>query len=243
MSEGSSSGMSPISSTSTKMNSMINELEETRAHSFCIMDLSEKYGIKHRRLYDLFNLLTAMGVTKHSGSKQIDWLGLSNMDKFIERKYIQYEKKSDSEPIPLIFGLAQSPPLGEIATNFLVLFPFFRIKKVSLRKASTLFNQNGGDLRSFERRMYLVLGLLENLGYLSHLKRSGQYETKMNIENLLSKSFLFRRELSLKKNPNSIEALLSRDVPSYFLYTYSQRRKIYENVMSSTECSTELSEN
>ena len=218
-----------ISSVSSVLKNVINKCEKTKPKQINIMDLAAQHQGNHRRLYELFNLLTYFGVTQSSGRGKLSWVGFNSMYENIEQNYLNLEERSKNNNLQVTFQLSPNPSLGQIANNFIALFPFLNVTYINIKNATNLLSYGITDRKALERRMYLALSLLETVGCIEHKPRSGQYKILLDIKEMSDKVN--------KSAPSSPQDILSID----FLLNHSnstssdkflQRQKEFEELTS-----------
>lgn len=213
--------MSPINI----MKEIVRKCEKNRPKSINVMNLSQKYNIKHRRLYDLFNLLTALGVTRQVKRGKLAWVGLHTVTDVIESFLIKAEKEIKNSSMCSVFGLSDSPSLGKIAVHFMALFAFLNICTINIKKASALFCKKEADIKALEGRMYLTLGLLEMLKFISHDNRSGNYTVLINLSDIQNRA---RSEALKNSDSLDLDILLRKHPPHYINQIYANRLNMFE---------------
>lgn len=199
----------PANSLSECYKQIIREFEEKRPNNINIINIAKEYGIQHRRVYDLFNLLTSLGVCQNVERGKLTWLGISQITNVISKAYAKIEIGSLTKPTSQLFCLGPSPSLGSIATHFISMYLFFDVDTLLLRQVSTIFHDQRADIKSLERRMYLVLSFLEIMGIVAHTMKTNEY--KLVIDLSASKEYALSQKKSFiqAKNPLSLENLLN----------------------------------
>lgn len=172
---------------------LISSFESNPSMEVHIMEMAKRYGVQHRRIYDFFNLLTHFGVCRNLGKGRMSWLGSDRMEKYLDECFMSVEKESIGKTMEEIFILEESPSLGAIATHILKLFMYLGRDTLHLRGMVCLFSHGSDDTKSLERRVYLVLNMLEILKIISHGNRIGEYTLTHNFER--NTSFVFAEKL------------------------------------------------
>ena len=215
-------------SISEVFKSIISNFEVTCPDNINVMNVSVKYNVQHRRVYDLFNLLTALGTCKSVERGRLKWIGKEEAFKTIEAEYAKIEEESLEKDIGELFALGPSPSLGDIAKRFLTLFPFLGVNRISLKQAFVLLKGEMGYDKSLERRVYLVLAILELIGLLSHSKRTGEYWIAAQDLDRIRKNVMERkRKVALSRAPTSIESNLASLDETYVRNLMKKRQEEY----------------
>lgn len=209
---------------------MINDFEATRPHNINIMNVAGRYNIQHRRAYDLFNLLTSLKVCRSVERGRIAWNSLADAVKTVANEYIKLETESLTKSTRELFDMGPSPSLGIIATRFMSLFIYLGVDKITLRQALPLFRNEKCDVKSLERRLYLVLGMLELMNLLTHSKRTGEYGIVPSVTSIRERAMRKKHAVAMKTNPECLEATLSKLGEPYINRLLELRREDYQEL-------------
>jgi hypothetical protein len=191
------------------------------------MNVAEKYKIQHRRVYDLFNLLTSLKVCRTIERGRIAWHSASEAFKTVTNEYVRIECDSLGKGMKQLFDLGGSPSLGSIATRFLSLFMYLGVDVIMMKQAVPIFHNPQCDIKSLERRLYLVLGMLDILNLVTHSKRTGEYRIVGDIQVVQRKAMVKKHKLAMKSFPYSLEANLNELGTAYMETLKSTRRVEY----------------
>lgn len=192
------------------------------------MSVAERYKIQHRRAYDLFNLLTALKVCRSVERGRIAWNSINDAVKTVTSEYVKIETDSLFKSTRELFDLGPSPSLGTIATRFMSLFIYLGVDTIALRRAVPLFHNPNCDVKSLERRLYLVLGMLEIMNLLSHSKRTGEYSIVADVESIRARALRKKHTVAMRTAPASIEATLNNLDGVYVKRLLEARQAEYE---------------
>ena len=206
---------------------MINDFEMTRPHNINIMSVAERYKIQHRRAYDLFNLLTSLKVCRSVERGRIAWNSVGDAVKTVTAEYVKIETDSLFKSTRELFDLGPSPSLGTIATRFMALFVYLGVDTITLRQAVPLFHNPKCDVKSLERRLYLVLGMLEIMNLLNHSKRTGEYGIVPDVTAIRNRGMKKKHTVAMRSAPMSLEASLNRLDDAYIQSLLEARREEY----------------
>ncbi|OHT16822.1 hypothetical protein TRFO_12901 [Tritrichomonas foetus] len=209
---------------------IIEQNDKSKPQPFAIMAIAYQYNIEHRRIYDFFNLLTALGVCKIISKGQLSWVGLSEIENTLSNFYEQIEIDSLSKSFSEIFNLGVSPSLGLLALNFFGLFLFLNVKTLSVKQVSKIFHNGKSDIRSLERRLYLALSFMEIVGVVMHPSKTGSYTLIIDRTKMIEKAWESRKK---KADLMSIENLLSKPDPALSNSIYNARRLDYSVLSNS----------
>lgn len=222
----------PISDIFKKI---IEKFEKTKSHNINIMDISKKYNLQHRRVYDLFNLLASLHICKNIERGKIAWVSLSEAVKTIEFEYSKIECESIHKTTRQLFELSQRPNLGMLGIKFLTLYLYFDVDTISLKTALSLFNSSDlelkNDPKNIERRFYLVLSMLEILGILVHMKRKGEYRLAIDLSYVHKNVLKRKHQYAIENFPLSIERQLNSLDDVYFNALIKARREELQKIV------------
>ena len=188
---------------------IIHDLEEKKPNNINILNISKEYGIQHRRVYDLFNLLTSLGVCQNVERGKLAWCGIYNVPNVISKAYSKIEINSVTTPTPQLFCLGPSPSLGSIATHFISMYLFFGVDTLLLKQVSSMFHDPRADIKSLERRMYLVLSFLELLGIVAHTMKTNEYKLLLDLSSAKKAALNAKRSVINSQYPLALENLLN----------------------------------
>ena len=194
---------------------IINTFEETKPSNISIVNVARDYGIQHRRVYDLFNLLTYLGVCQNIERGKLAWIGLDCFKTAVAKAYAQIEIDSITLPVSKIFCLGPSPSLGQIATHFISMYLFFGVDTLLLKQVSSIFHDPRADIKSLERRMYLVLSFLELMGIVSHTTKTNEYKLIADLSAAQNYAIEQKKKVEKIQCPLSLENLLNTSVGPY----------------------------
>lgn len=221
--------LQPTMPISEVFKNIIKKYEENKPHSISILKISKDYGVQHRRIYDFFNFLTAIGICNGRERKKLSWCGMSNALPYFIDSYTNLEISSGNSSMTSLFLLGPSPSLGKIATKFVCLYFYLGVQTISIRCASALFKDDLTDIKSLERRMYLVLSFLEIIGIITHTQKRCKYAINVNAKEITDKAILKKLEIMGKNDPLSIGALLNEAPAGYVASLLNQRRHKFQS--------------
>lgn len=204
---------------------MVEDFEKKNPNDISIMKISQNKNIQHRRVYDFFNMLTSLKICQYVNKGKLTWIGLSSLEISLQDAYTQIELSSIDIQLNDLFRVGPSPSLGTIAINFLCLFMYFGLDTFLFKNASMLFYDPCSDIKSLERRIYLVLNFLEVLGCVSHTSKTSEYKLNMNVDSIVQKAIKSRIEEVKQRNTLSLENLLNRLDHRYIENLWTYRRE------------------
>jgi hypothetical protein len=191
------------------------------------MEVARKYDIPHRRAYDFFNLLNAVGVCASVERGSLRWVGASEVFKTLKEVYAQLEILDFTQNMRALFHAGPSPTLGILGSRFVCLFLYLGVEVLSMRQAVRLFRNPKTDVRSLERRMCLVLNFLEALGAVVHTSKTSEYRLTIDRTEIVEYAMNKKKQYSGHTAAASIENLLNRYDSTFLAQMYKKREERY----------------
>lgn len=208
---------------------LVRDFEQNPPHDINVMKTSKKYQIQHRRVYDFFNFLTYFNICKSVERKKLSWNGLDKFVTNIALFYSEVEVMSLTMPLSEIFNLGPSPSLGAIANRLVCLFLFMDTDILVFKKAALLFNGFSPDVKSLERRMYLVISFLEIIGVVEKSSKKSEFTLLLDRQPIISEA-MKSRAAAQQPSPFSVESILSKYSKAYYNELFSGRRKEFSTI-------------
>ena len=139
-------------------------LEQVPEHTRPITLLSNRFGIKRRRLYDVINVFESVGACRKSGLDTVKWLGLDNMKETL--KVLRKERHIDDPTIPLeqLFPAPCCVGISNLTTSFLLLFGAIKTNRVDLRFVSQFFSHGTARYKTTLCKLYQICYILGAIG-------------------------------------------------------------------------------
>ncbi|OHS97314.1 hypothetical protein TRFO_36509 [Tritrichomonas foetus] len=220
----------PIKSTDV-FKSIVANLEQHKLTTFSVLHIAQSNMVQHRRVYDFFNLMTSLGVCKVASKGNLEWIGIDKAETSISDFYDELEVHALSSNFSLTFNLVSSPSLGNLAYHVIGLFLYLNMETLSLKQISRVFHDGKSDIRSLERRLYLVLSFLEVINLIKRSVQVGHYTLHVNREFMIKKAWEKRKEAIKISNLVSIESLLSHSDKALIHDAYKYRQRCFFEVM------------
>jgi hypothetical protein len=195
---------------------------------FSVIDVARAHQIPHRRAYDFFNFLTAVGACEPIARGSHRWIGTGEVRVTLAKAYGDLEVDSCDKGILELFWAGQSPTLGALATKFALLFLYVGADVLSIRKIVRLLNNGVSDDRSaksLERRLYLAVSCLEAVSVVVHTGKPAEYRLLMP-RNGIVEAAMNRRKHHLHYVPDgSLDSLLNRYDGTFMARLYEERQE------------------
>jgi hypothetical protein len=186
-------------------------------------------------VYEFFNLLTSFGVCSPIERGQLAWQGLAEVPQAIETAYAEIEIASLTKTIDTVFKLDKSPSLGLIALRFLSLYLYLEVDTLSMRRVALLFHDRQSDIKTLQRRMYLVLSFMEVIGIVEHTKSVSEYRLILEPTTIVEKALKKRKEAGNESGPQLIDALLNHYGPEFLTRLRAARRDAFTRLTKDAE--------
>lgn len=190
--------------------SIVHDFENRSPNDISIMKVAKNNKVQHRRVYDFFNMLTSLNICQYIVKGKLTWVGVSSLNITLQDAYAKIEIDSIDIPMKVLFCVGPSPSLGTLAIKFLCLYMYLGVDSLFLKNVSMIFHDPRSDIKSLERRIYLILNFLEVLGTVSHSSKSGEYKLNLNVESIVENAMYLKKKMLQKREAPTIENLLNR---------------------------------
>lgn len=157
---------------------LIEEFEKNPSESRAIISLSNQFGIKRRRLYDIVNVFSSIGCCSKVSLDNVLWLG---KDKIPEELKNQAEKRDLFNPalsLDKLFDVDACIGINNLTVCFLLLFIAMKNDKIDIRFAGQFLSRNSGRYKTTLCKLYQICYILNALGVTS--KSEQVCEVKLN---------------------------------------------------------------
>jgi hypothetical protein len=202
---------------------LVDRFEQRQEHSISAMAIAAEYHLSHRRVYEFFSLLSSLGVCSYIDRSQLTWNGLAQVPAAIEAAYTELEVAFRDAPIDAAFKLDESPNLGTIALRIVSVYLYVGAESLSMRRIALLLHDGLANLKSLQRRMYLVLNFMEVIGIVHRTKTVGEYRLFLNRTAIVATAMKKRQEACDGSGPLILETLLSRHGPEFLEPLHAKR--------------------
>lgn len=181
----------------------VEELDAKPTKKVSIGSINLKLHAKRRRLYDVINVLAAVGCVTRSGSNDLFWNG----KKQIVNELIFQKKqcKIDDWSLTLedLFPADKYVSLASLTIAFLLLFPALDVNAIDLKTTCIFFSRNTNRYKTTLCKLYQIILILSALDIVCKSNNARQiYLLSPYRECLLDDK--------INTGPESIEFLLNR---------------------------------
>ena len=190
---------------------MMTHFEKTRPTELNVVACASQFNLQNRRVYDFFSVSSAVCACSPLDHGIVRWHGVKAAQQKFEDEYVRFEVESLTVPFDEWFSTGISPTLGTLATKIMCLFYAMGVETLHLHTISNFFVPEKTPKKSLERRMYLVLSIIEIMGYLEHLPRSGDYRLTICTDCAVERAMNAKRSYACAHlSPIALESLLER---------------------------------
>ena len=209
---------------------MLTLFEQTKPGSLNIITVANQFKLQNRRVYDFFSVCSAVNACSPVCHGIVTWRGLDETKRKFEEEYIKFEIESLTVQFDQWFAVGANPNLDTLATKIIVLLYALAGRAVNLHGMSHFLIPQKCARKSVERRMYLVLGIFEIMGYVEHHSRSGEYRLAFDISDTVSKAMdAKRRHASENLYPTATESLMTKLDGAYVTNLREKRMSIFQS--------------
>lgn len=203
---------------------IISKYEQSSRRTVSVIELSDEEHVEKRRLYDLFSIFCALGICRRDTSKIIIWEGLKAMKNQLIVSYENVEKVAMTTDILNIFNPSDSPAIGVLAINLVLIYFFFGESELTLKQICFIMNQKRSSSHKLLRRLYLAAFCLEQIGLIARSKKTGSYKILLDTDGIVSTAFnnLHKQNVFPK---DSVPSLMKKIDKSYYLSLQKERRE------------------
>jgi hypothetical protein len=142
----------------------VAELDQKPHARHSIQVLYRHHQIKRRRLYDVTNILTAIGCASRSGLDHIEWHGVSCVLPWLLEEKRKTEITNYKHSLANLFPQDNCVGLASLTRSLLLIFPAIGRDVLNLRNVSAFFSRDTQRYKTTLCKLYqitLILGALE----------------------------------------------------------------------------------
>ena len=139
-------------------------LEKAPEHTQAITVLSNRFGIKRRRLYDVINVFESVGACRKSGLDAVKWLGLDNMKEALRELRKQRGIDDTSISLEELFPPPCCVGISNLTMSFLLLFSAVKTNRLDLRFVSQFFSHGTTRYKTTLCKLYQICYILGAIG-------------------------------------------------------------------------------
>lgn len=181
---------------------MVRDLESNPNQIHSIPQLCRKFPVKRRRLYDVINVLSAIGCSSRSGPDEITWHGPDRCAAKLREEIHKLDVHNPTKSLNDLFPPETCVGLGAVTISFLMIFVATQVEIVDLREVSCFLSRNRRTYKTILSKLYQIATILGTVGVISRTPNVCEVKLEPPFAALI-------REEG-EKAPVAIEALLNR---------------------------------
>ena len=176
---------------------------------FTIAQICSSFKLPRRRIYDVLNVLEAVGCMRKCNSETIEWLGLLHIVPEFRRLQEVHCANSADVPISRIVPTEICVSMGQLTASLILCFLALQVRTLGIKQVSYFVSRNNNRFKTTLCKMYQIVHILEAIGVI---KREESRQGEITLED----SFYCVSPIQLrgksKDEPLSLETLLNRPV-------------------------------
>ena len=186
---------------------LVKAAEEKKITNFAITALTKQFSFQRRRLYDVINVLEAIGVCKKTSVDMISWYGLSCIPNTI--KLLQKEKNLDSSPrnLEILFPDDTCISISNLTKAYILCFSTLQSQTLNLKSVANLFSKQNGRFKTTLCKLYQITHVLEAAGIVQKTVVPGEVT-------ICDPYYILNSPKEKELNMLSIDALLNHHIKS-----------------------------
>lgn len=179
---------------------LVSRAERQPFPLFTITQLCSEFGFQRRRLYDVINVLEAIGCCKKTSVDTLIWLHLSNVPISLARSSSEYMLDSDDCDITSLIPNNTSISMGDLALAFMLCFIAMQQRCMSLKEVANFLSRKNGRSKTTLCKLYQVSHILEAVGVITRDRNTKGF--------IICDPYFIH--IDMKSSPLSIQSLLNR---------------------------------
>jgi hypothetical protein len=208
----------PNAAFSNSVQALVTNLENDANRVHAVAQFGRKFQVKRRRLYDVINVLTAIGCATRNGASEITWHGMTNSLEHLKQASAEMEIQNLDKSLCDLFPSDHCVGLPSLTLSFILLFSAMRVDKLDLREVSCFFSRSTVRYKSTLCKLYQIALILSAIGLIARTTRVCEVK--------IQPPFLEELPEVVSQFPISVEGLLNR--PSKAGDRISRRRAEYQ---------------
>lgn len=146
---------------------LVNELEQHPKQVFKITDLSNKYNIPRRRLYDVINVFSALGVCQRAGLDHMIWNGTSCAMPVLNTIKSRQSINDKAKSLSSIFPVNACIGIANLTLALISAFYALKISRLDIRFIAHLFSRGTSRYKTTLCKLYQICYVLSSVGMTS----------------------------------------------------------------------------
>lgn len=179
--------------------------EKQTSRSFPLTSVYHIFNENRRRIYDIVNVLEAIGYCKRYGSVNIEWKGRSSVIDTIRE--IQKQNSVIQPDVPLNTMLPHDyVGLGQLTTAIIIIFHALQTRTLNIKDLAFYLSRKSSSYKTILCKIYQVFHILESIGFVEREGKKGNISLVSDFYNPLPLNG------GTTYDPTSLIALLNRPV-------------------------------
>lgn len=186
--ESSESGPQKRNSFAAVIHDIMRSAEE-RNREISISYLTGERKYEKRRIYDLLNVLTAVGICTKSCSNTFHWNGFEHARDSLKEMGKELELMAFRDCALTNIQLPVAAHLGMVVKHFLWIFLYFGQNTTNIHRSASILASEFVSQKKVLRRLYLVTQVLEHTGVVKHADMIGEYQVCYDVAEIMLEVF------------------------------------------------------
>lgn len=207
---------------------LVSYFESSRDSSHSIADLSKRFRIKRRRLYDIINVFEAIGFCQKPDLDRVSWNGRQNLMTIIENLATDTKLYDGGKTVSELFPVSCSVGISSLSLSFLRLFYALGTNVLDIRIIGKFLSRDTNRYKSTLCKLYQISYIL---GAIDIILRNGNQACEVTLHES------FRRFLKkpVVQDPLSLESLLNRRDGQISNNIFENRMQEIKTIISAEE--------
>ena len=165
-------GVEKVDHFKTSIKLFIQYAEYVHFNTCMLSFISKKFNLQKRRLYDMVNVLKAVGCCKKASTNCLCWLGLAN----IKCVLVEMKEKAKKLSIDVLFPDEKSISIIGLTSSFMLLFFVKNTNTLSLKESASFLSRKNGRYKTTVCKLYQIAYILDAIGVIMKSSaKSGEF--------------------------------------------------------------------
>jgi hypothetical protein len=149
------------------IHSIVRDLDSNPNNLHSIPQICRKFPVKRRRLYDVINVLSAIGCASRNGTDEIAWHGRDRCRPKLREEFRKLDVHNPTKSLNDLFPPQRSIGLSALTISFLMVFVAIQVEIVDLREVSCLLSRISKGYKTTLSKLYQIATILGAVGLIS----------------------------------------------------------------------------
>jgi hypothetical protein len=190
-----------IDTFGTAIQSFVREAESRPPGEYKISRILAEFGFQKRRMYDVMNVLSAIGCLRKTSADSMFWQGLSAIPAALVK--LQHDAGADCPATPLdrIVGCDNNVSIFGLTVGLLLCFLSLRQRALDIKHITQYLCRRTGRHKATLCKLYQIAHILESTGVFQRSHVPGQLE--------FVDRFFATLDLQAENNPFAMTSILN----------------------------------